>query len=195
MGRGINDGGVTGGDVSGNFRNSFLRSNFSGDLRNNSLLRSNFSRDFRNNNLLRNHRNLLLLLFNSLSAYVNLHSVLLHHLRAVMMTTMMVMTVLNLVRALNSSIQLVLLSTTEQSVGIIKVQNQNNKDKYNHNKNRNGNNESNLPAVHGGVLTNGKAAAVHRITRLPNYSSREQHTSDKTSCFFLNANWKYPLAT
>ena len=99
MGRGINGGGVTGGDVSGNFRNSFLR--------------SNFSRDLRNNNLLRNHRNLLLLLFNSLSAYVNLHSVLLHHLRAVMMTTMMVMTVLNLVGALNSSIQLVLLSTTE----------------------------------------------------------------------------------
>lgn len=85
MGRSINGGGVTGGDVSGNFRNS----------------------------LLRNHRNLLLLLFNSLSAYVNLHSVFLHHLRAVMMTTMMVMTVLNLVGALNSSIQLVLLSTTE----------------------------------------------------------------------------------
>ena len=126
MGRGINDGGVTGGDVSGDFgscflrsyfcgnrRSNLLRSNFSGDLRNNSLLRSNFSRDFRNNNLLRNHRNLLLLLFNSLSAYVNLHSVFLHHLRAVMMTTMMVMTVLNLVGALNSSIQLVLLSTTE----------------------------------------------------------------------------------
>ena len=112
-----------------------------------------------------------------------------------MMTTMMVMTVLSLVGALNSSIQLVLLSTTEQSVGIIKVQNQNNKDKHNHNKNRNGNNESNLPAVHRGALTNGKAAAVHRITRLPNYSSREQNTSDKTSCFFLNANWKYPLAT
>lgn len=109
MGRSINGGGVTGGD----FGSCFLRSYFCGNRRNNSLLRSNFSRDFRNNNLLRNHRNLLLLLFNSLSAYVNLHSVFLHHLRAVMMTTMVVMTVQSLVGALNSSIQLVLLSTTE----------------------------------------------------------------------------------